>query len=66
MEVTAIDDPMRRLHVGAHAQGLGVAEPLQVPARRQRVSVVDRPDQLLNPAQGTLVVGATPDESPPG
>ena len=28
-------------------------------------SLVDRTDQLLNTVQGTLVAGATPDESPP-
>src|SRR4029434_6872392 len=36
------------------------------PESAQRRSLVDRPDELLNPTQGALVAGATSDESPPG
>jgi hypothetical protein len=34
--------------------------------RAQGWSLVNRPDQLLNTANGALVAGATPDESSPG
>jgi hypothetical protein len=34
--------------------------------RREGRLLMDRPDQLLNTAQGALVAGATSDESPPG
>ena len=43
--------------------GRGKVTSLPVVHRR---SLADRTDELLNAAQGALVAGATPDESPPG
>jgi nucleoside-diphosphate-sugar epimerase len=67
-EVTATKARIRQHRRRWSCPGLGAFEPLRGPRRapRESRSLVDRPDQLLNTAQGALVAGAIPDEPPPG